>query len=201
MTLERLPPGRAGLLWLRHRLAVARRGLDLLRHKQVVLAREAERLRYSSSVTREEWRAADAAGRRLLLWAAVVGGAYAVRTARPVGPAVVTPTWITVIGVRCPGDPVVRLPAPDGAGATRSPLVDAAAGDYRRALTAAARHAAMAAAVAAVEAEIATTRQRVHALERRWIPRLEDAAKGVRLQMTELEDSDAVRRRRARRDA
>jgi hypothetical protein len=37
----------------------------------------------------------------------------------------------------------------------------------------------------------------VRALERRWIPSLETAMTGIRLQMSELDDADAVRRRRA----
>jgi vacuolar-type H+-ATPase subunit D/Vma8 len=85
-------------------------------------------------------------------------------------------------------------------GRSRSSSIDDAGEAYRRALTAAARHAAVVAAVAAVESEIATTRQRVHALERRRIPQLEAAAARVRLQMAELEDADAVRRRRVRHD-
>jgi V/A-type H+-transporting ATPase subunit D len=197
VALDRVPPGRAGLLWLRHRLTVARRGLDLLRRKQMVLAKELERLREEVVSTGEAWRLADAHGRLWLVRGAAVGGTDAVRAALPATPAVVTPHRTTVVGVSCPTEPDVQLPAPDRDAAPASPAIEAATAAYRRALPAAARHAAAVAAVGAVEAEMVTTRQRVHALERRWIPRLETATARLRLQMAELEDADAVRRRRA----
>jgi V/A-type H+-transporting ATPase subunit D len=196
MALQRVPPGRAGLLWLRHRLAVARRGLDLLQRKQVILMQEEQRLRMLEELTRREWSEADAQARRWLLRAAALGGDRAVRIARPLRPATVTPRWTTVIGVRCAADPVVRLPDPGDGVTLGSPALAAAAAAYRRALPAAARHAAVSAAYAAVRNEVGATRQRVRALERRWIPQLESAMAGIRLQMAELEDADAIRRRR-----
>jgi V/A-type H+-transporting ATPase subunit D len=196
MALRRIPPGRAGLLWLRHRLAVAHRGLDLLQRKQAILLQEAQRLRMLSDVTRREWREADAEARAWLLRAAATGGARAVRHALPGEAATITPRWTSVIGVRCAADPVVLLPdACDGA-VFRSPALAEAVAGYRRALPAAARHAAASASYAAVRAEVTATRQRVRALERRWIPQLESAMAVVRLQMAELEDADAIRRRR-----
>jgi V/A-type H+-transporting ATPase subunit D len=192
MPTVRVPPGRAGLLWLRHRLGVARRGLDLLQRKQVILLQEAHRLRMLREVTGREWRDADREGRRRLVRAAALGGDRAVRLAVPSARAVLKPRWTSVIGVAVPAEPVLALPDPDEGAAP-------AAAAYRRALAAAARHAAVAAAHTAVEDEITITRQRVQALERRWIPQLETASAGIQLQMAELEDADAVRRRRALR--
>ena len=39
-TVRRVPPGRAGRLWLQHRLAVAQRGADLLDQKLRILRSE-----------------------------------------------------------------------------------------------------------------------------------------------------------------
>jgi V/A-type H+/Na+-transporting ATPase subunit D len=196
-TLHRVPPGRAGLLWLRHRLDTAGRGLNLLRRKQAILLQEAHRLRILTEVTRREWHDLDRAGRRWLLRAAVLGGGRAVRFAVPSGRAMLSPRSTTVIGVRCPAEPGVELPDPVEGPVVAGPAVGAAVAAYRMALPAAARHAAVAAAHAAVADEIVQTRQRVRALERRWIPQLEAALAGIRLQMSELEDADAVRLRKA----
>lgn len=196
MPLQRVPPGRAGLLWLRHRLAVARRGLDLLQRKQAILLQEAQRLRMRSDLTRREWREADAEARGWLLRAAAIGGTRALRLAESTRPAMITPRSTSVIGVRCAADPVVRLPDLAPASALGSPALRIAVAGYRRALPAAARHAAVSAAHAAVLAEVAATRLRVRALERRWIPQLESAMAGIQLQMAEIEDADVIRRRR-----
>ncbi|HSO55578.1 MAG TPA: V-type ATPase, D subunit, partial [Actinomycetes bacterium] len=51
-----VPPGRAGRLWLRGRLATAERGLDLLDRKLRILRREQERLRLLERRTAEELR-------------------------------------------------------------------------------------------------------------------------------------------------
>jgi V/A-type H+-transporting ATPase subunit D len=196
-TLHRVPPGRAGLLWLRHRLDTAGRGLNLLRRKQAILVHEAHRLRLRAEATRREWRDHDREGRRWLVRAAALDGGRAVRFAVPSGRAGLNPRSKTVIGVGCPAEPAVDLPEPVDGPVVAGPATAAAVAAYRRALPAAARHAAVAAAYAAVEEEIVLTRQRVRALERRWIPQLEAALAGIRLQMSELEDADAVRLRKA----
>jgi len=197
-SLRRVPPGRAGALWLRHRLAVAGRGVDLLQQKLVILLQEGQRLRMLAEVTRREWAEADREGRQWLLRAAALGGDRAVRLATLPDPAEVTLRWTAVIGVRCPGEPVVGLPVLRTDRAPPGTAVALAQSAYRRAAQIAARHAAIAAARAAVDAEAAATRQRVRALERHWVPQLRVALVRVHLQMAELEDADAVRRRRAR---
>jgi V/A-type H+-transporting ATPase subunit D len=185
------------LLWLGHRLDVARRGLNLLRRKQAILLHEAQRLRIRTEVTRREWHDLDRKGRPWLLRAAALGGGRAVRFAVPAGRATLRPRSTTVIGVQCPAEPSVDLPDPVEGPVVAGLAMAAAVAAYRSALPAAARHAAVAAAYAAVEDEIVLTRQRVRALERRWIPQLEAAVTGIRLQMSELEDADAVRLRKA----
>ncbi|MET9078991.1 V-type ATP synthase subunit D, partial [Streptomyces sp. NPDC004232] len=65
----------------------------------------------------------------------------------------------------------------------------------RAAVGAAAEHAAHEAAAELLAAEAARTRQRVRALRRHWIPRLESELSSVELALEEAEHEEAVRRR------
>jgi V/A-type H+-transporting ATPase subunit D len=184
------------VLWLRRRLAVASRGTTLLRQKLTILAQQAELLRQHHDATARAWQAVDADARVWLTRAALLGGELAVRPATE--PLTVELRWDTVMGLRYPTEPVVRLPdQPAGRPALGSAALVRAEALYRDAAVAAARHAAAAAALEAVAAETAATRQRLRALERRWIPRLHVALDAAELQIAELEGADAVRRRRA----
>lgn len=196
--LRNVPAGRSGVLWLRHRLDVARRGGTVLRQKLTMLTTQQQRLRRAQAQRAAAWRAADLAARTWLARAVLLDGADAVDVACDVAPATVTPRWNTVMGVRCPEAPDVDLPPPQRAPAGGAALVEAAA-TYREAALAAARHAAADAALRAVEAELVATRQRVRAIERHWIPRLESALAAVSLQLAELEAGDASSRRATRR--
>ena len=196
--LGRLPPGRAGALWLRHRLAAATRGTGLLQQKLVILTQEAQRLRLLHDTTLADWRQADRTARQWLLRAALLGGQQPIRFAAQGPAARLTLHWSTVMGLRYPAEPSVDVPeVPPAARTPGGMALLPATTAYRDAFRAAARHAAVAAALRGVEAEAAATRQRVRALERHWIPRLRAAEAALKLQMAELEDADAVRRRRA----
>ena len=52
---ERVPPGRAGRLWLLRRLAFARRSLELLDRKHQLLARELAGLARQRDEARRHW--------------------------------------------------------------------------------------------------------------------------------------------------
>ncbi|GAA3293262.1 V-type ATPase, D subunit [Dactylosporangium vinaceum] len=195
------PPGRAGVLWLRRRLALARRGSDVLCRKVAMLAAERERLRQRARVTGRDLAEADAAARTWLRRAAVLDGADAfAAAAADATPLVVHPRWTVLLGVRCAAPPdqpepgEVGCPPPAGGAALHG-----AAAAYRSAAAAAVRHAAAVHALTSVEAALTVTRQRVRALDRRWIPRLEAALGATDAQLAELESADAVRRRRAAR--
>jgi V/A-type H+-transporting ATPase subunit D len=197
--LRRVPPGRAGALWLRRRLAVASRGAELLQQKLAILTQEAYRLRLLADTTAAAWQEADRHARESLVRAAVLGGQQPIAVAVADAASVdVGLHWNTVMGLRYPVEPVVSMPPPAPGRATPGGMaLLAAVAAYRQALLGAVRHAASTAALRGVELEVATTRQRVRALERRWIPRLRAAQAAIALQMAELEDADAVRRRRA----
>lgn len=190
-----VPPGRAGRLWLVHRLAVAGRGADLLRRKLVLLRAERDRLRAEAEAAAAGWREAarraDLQGER----AALLAGTPALTAAAPAGRADVTAVPVTLMALRYPGAVRCVLPAPDpDRPLTGSAAVVEAERAYRDALPAAARRAAALAALRAVEAELASTGQRVRAIERHWIPRLRDALARVELDLEESERADAITR-------
>ncbi|HEX7744817.1 MAG TPA: V-type ATP synthase subunit D, partial [Micromonosporaceae bacterium] len=109
--LRRVPPGRAGRLWLMARLHAGRLAVDLLDRKLRILRLEQERFRLRASQTGREWqtswRTADRWGAR----AAVLGGRRELRLAAPAAATDVKVTWASVMGVRYPAEASCRLPA------------------------------------------------------------------------------------------
>lgn len=97
----RVPPGRAGRLWLRQRIAVAQRAVDLLDHKRREL--DSERLRLHTVVerTRADWERATKEAQKWLGRVDVTGASRALRLAISLvpGPAEVEVEWRTVMGV------------------------------------------------------------------------------------------------------
>ncbi|MEU7872114.1 V-type ATP synthase subunit D [Dactylosporangium sp. NPDC049140] len=191
------PPGRAGALWLRRRLAVARRGSDVLRRKVAMLTAQRQRLRERADATGLELVRADATARTWLRRTAALDGADAFcAAAADAPPLTFVPRWITLLGVRCAEPP--DLP---GAGAppmaSGGAALAAAVAAYRDAAATAVRHAAAMHALISVETALSAARQRVRALERRWIPRLEAGLAATESQLAELEVADTVRRIRA----
>lgn len=193
---RQVPAGRAGMLWLRHRLAIATRGADLLQQKLTILTAEEQRLQLLTQHTAREWREAADRAERWLVRAALLGGQSAVRAVALPATAEAEPTWTTVMGLRYPGEPRCRLPDRP---AEAAPLGSAALVEAERAcrvaVPAALRHGAATAALRRVRVEVAATRQRVRALERHWIPQLQQSLAAAALQMEELDHGDAVRRR------
>jgi V/A-type H+-transporting ATPase subunit D len=70
-----------------------------------------------------------------------------------------------------------------------------AAAVHRSALNAAVRHAALARAVLLVSADLAATRTRQRAVEKRWVPRLENELLALRRQLDEQELEEGLRLR------
>jgi V/A-type H+-transporting ATPase subunit D len=194
--LHRVPPGRAGKLWLTRRLHTGRLAADLLDRKLRILVEQHRQLAADSERTRQMWHRAwpeaDRWGRR----GAVLGGRRELRLAAPAGPARVAVDWTGVMGVRYPAGASYRPPdpAPGDRGPGTAALVTAAAA-YRAAVQAAAAHAAAAAAEAAVTAEITATRRRLHAIADRWLPGLEAALRERTARLAEDELAETVRLR------
>lgn len=197
MTAIRVPPGRAGRLWLRHRLDTARRGATLLDRKLRSLREEQHRLAIQSHLTGEEWTKQAQQARTWLLRAALAGGQRGLRLASVNEPATVTVAWTSSMGVRYPAEATCVLPdvSPSSPSLPGSTAVALAEDAHRTALRAAVRHAAALAAERVVSAEVSTTRQRVRSLRHHWIPRLGEALARVELELAEQERAEGVRHR------
>ena len=192
-SLSRVPPGRAGRLWLRRRLATAERGLELLDRKLRILRAEHDRLVLQATRTGEEWTAAYAEARTWGLRACLLSGRAALRPADPAGVAV---TWKYAMGTGYPDHatcvPGIPPDALDGSTALRR-----AREAHRSALEAAARHAAAQEAERILGREVTATGQRIRALRDRWIPALHRSITDIELALDEMERSDAARLLRA----
>lgn len=194
--LRRVPPGRAGRLWLSHRLEVAERGANLLDQKLRILHTERQRLALREQRTRDTWEDAGREAQTWLLRAGLLDGQRAIRLGQEAGTAQVEVAWTQSMGVRYPAEASCSLPPPDPAAPTVGGSALAAARDaYRQALQAAVQHAVAQAATAVVLREERSTRRRLRAIENRWVPRLEEAAAQVEFLLEERERAEAVRLR------
>ena len=194
--LVHAPPGRAGRLWLQHRLATAERGAALLDHKLRILRTERERFALLEHRTAAAWEAADREAADWLLRAVMLGGERSLRLAGAGTPAQVHVVWNQPMGVKYPAEAACVLPgeAAEGPPAGSAALVEARV-RHRRALEAAVEHAAVQAAVRVLAAEERATRRRLRAIEERWVPRLRDSLQATQLKLDEDEHGDGVRLR------
>jgi V/A-type H+/Na+-transporting ATPase subunit D len=194
-SLARVPPGRAGRLWLRRRLIIAQRGVDLLQRKLRILVRDHHRLVSDAERTGRDWAATCADADKWGLRACLADGR---RALRPASPAQITVRWAETMGLRYPADATLVPPRDP------SPVCSAALAEAREAagaaLLAAVRHAVAQEAERRVAREITVTRQRIRALRDRWIPRLTTAIEHIDLALDEAERSDAARLLRAGSD-
>ena len=114
MSTIRVPPGRAGRLWLRARLDVAERGVSLLEQKVRILGDERRRLRALTEDTGRDWERAYLEARTWTLRATLLGGQRSIQHATPDNPATVTVTSTTTMGIRYPDGADCSPPRPDG---------------------------------------------------------------------------------------
>lgn len=198
--LHRVPPGRAGKLWLDRRLRTGQAAADLLDRKLRILTERQRELTGLAERTSAQWRAAWQEADRWDRRGAATGGRRELRLAAPAELARVTVDWVDQMGVRYPA--AARCtppgPAPDDRLPGTAALVAAAAA-YRTALAAAAEAAAAAAAATAVATELDRTRRRLHAINDRWLPRLEAALRERSAALAEQELAETVRLRWATR--
>ncbi len=190
----RIPPGRAGRIWLLRRIAVARRGRDVLEQKRSALLREAERLRALRDEARVEWEDAARAAETWWHRAALLAGRRPLELARDLvpGEAEVELRWRNSLGVRYPAEADVEPPPPSGSPRGSSALAFAAAA-HRRALEAAVQLGAAQRSYEATLAEAAATARRLRAIERRWLPEHEHALTRLELELDEVDREDAAR--------
>ncbi len=197
--LRGLPPGRAGKLWLEHRLEVAHRAGGLLDQKLRILRGERQRLELLTRQTGEDWEQAGREAAGSLVLTLLLDGERAIRLEAAAAEADVVVEWEQSMGVRFPASARCTVPAadPDTPPVGGAALVAARAA-HRRALATAVEHAAACAALAVIQDEERSTRRRLRAIENRWVPRLEDAAAQLRVGLEEREHAEAVRLRWAK---
>ena len=183
------PPGRMGRLWVLNRLDLAERGVTLLEQKLHSLIKLQEDLQRKAEQNRHDWhqacREADMWGLRAVL----LGGQDAIDLAVTTAPASVTVQWAVTAGVRYPDVAACVLPPEDDAA---SASVQAARG-CRAAVVAAAECAAAQSAVKTIEREVHTTRLRVRALSRHWLPLLRQELARIELELEEEDRDGAIR--------
>jgi len=198
---ERIPPGRAGRLWLVSHLAAAHRGRDLLDRKHQLLRREKDRLAAVADQLHAVWLDAFANAQQWSLRTGVIGGTVTTGLfARPVaGRATVSIDWANTMGVRHAGKASCDFPAlaPEVAVAGNAALLPAAAA-HRTALAAAVDAAVVATALRRIEAERQATQRRLRGIEHHRIPRLDSALHALQLQLDENEREEQVVTRMAR---
>lgn len=185
--------GRAGRVRVERRLVTARHGAHLLDRKQRLLVDELRELEALADRTQVQWRERSAEAAAWLGRAAALDGHERIRSAAVGTPATVEVEWGGAMGVvyplwaRC--DPPT---APPRAGSSALALAAAA---HRAALVAGVEHAAAQRAVLLVSTELAATRIRHRAVEKRWIPRLEEQLLTIRRRLDAQELEEGLRLR------
>lgn len=195
-TAVKHPPGRAGRLLLRRRLVTAELGRDQLSRKLRVLVSAQEQLRAQQAACQDTWSTALVVARRWELRAGMLGGQAAYTSAGPAELASVELRWTTTAGVHHPVEarrvgPALELQAP-----AANAAVVLATEAFGNALVAGAQLAAAEEAVRRVDTQVALTRRRVRALEKRWLPALREALARVEqsLELAEQEEGSRLRR-------
>jgi V/A-type H+-transporting ATPase subunit D len=191
----RTPPGRAGRLWLRDRLASARNAASLLDHKRRELESEQQRMETIERRRAHDWNRTMTEAEEWLGRLDATNGARAMSMAAALQRerANVRLTWRQVMGVRYPTDFDVETPPPspvaslDG-GAALAFALDA----YARAVKAAVAHAVARTALARIQADVQQTIRRLRALQLRAIPAHENALRALEVQLDEMDREDAV---------
>jgi V/A-type H+-transporting ATPase subunit D len=192
---KQAPPGRAGRAWLLERIATATHGIDLLGKKQQLLSRERRRLVQHLEEASGEWATAQAEAELWSTRAGALGGASSTRLAgaQTSGRAEVSISWRNTMGVVHPDEARVT-PAPLDATdlASFNAAVGPSALAHRRALGAAARLGVARSALGAVEAELASTRRRLRAIERDRLPWLKAELHTLVLALDEVEREERL---------
>lgn len=194
---RKVPPGRAGRIWLRGRLDTAERGRDQLDRKLRILIPEQQRLQTHLQRRQEDWEVACRDAQTWLVRAVLLGGQDALREASPARLAKIQLTWTTAMGLDYPTDAALGPADPEGDAASGNAAIVPASAAFRVALLAGARTAAAHEAVTRLESEIALTRRRLRALDKRWLPWLRDSLARLELTLEQGEQEDGMRLRRA----
>ena len=194
----RIPPGRAGRIWLVRRLDVARRGAELLDRKRQVLLRELARVRTEAADAERAWH--DAAA-QVALWSARAAildgpGRLELLARHAQQPASFELLWTNLMGARLPSVERIDLPEPPPlsalGGSSATVLLARACAVATRA---AVRYVALQRAEAELSAELQRAARRLRALQNRWIPQHEAALASLDLALDESQREQSARAR------
>jgi V/A-type H+-transporting ATPase subunit D len=191
----RTPPGRAGRLWLRGRLAAAVNAADLLDHKRRELESELTRIRRILGRRTKAWQKAMADAQRWLGRIDLTAGGRALRMAAALERtrAEVELQWRQTMGVRYPTDFRLDFPAgPPVLSLDGGTAVTVASTFYRAAVQAAVAHAVARTAQERIQAELDRTIRRLRALKLRAIPAHRKALATLELQLDERDREEGV---------
>jgi len=194
----RIPPGRAGRIWLVGRLEIARRGAELLDRKRQVLLRELARVRAEAADARQGWHDAAAQVAQWSGRAAMVDGCGRLELlARHVHePASLELSWTNMMGARLPAVEGISIPDPPPlsalGGSSATVLLARACAEATRA---GARYVAAERAEVELAAELRRAARRLRALQHRWIPQHEAALASLDLALDENQREQSVRAR------
>ncbi len=176
--------------------------MELLDRKRQLLLRERARFAQLLHESDVRWVSSCREAESWGLRASLLGGSSEVTlAAAPTSErASLEVTWRNTMGVRHPEDPRLSSPElqPAQAAASNSAISPAATA-HRRALEAAVAHAVTTCSYEMLGAELASTQRRHRAIERRRVPFLEDALRGLELRLDELEREERVVTRWAQR--
>ena len=194
----RIPPGRAGRIWLVRRLEIARRGAELLDRKRQVLLRELARVRTEAAAAELAWHEAAA---QVALWSARAAildgpGRLELLAHHVQQQASLELSWTNTMGARLPSVERIDIPDPPPlsalGGSSATILAARACADATRA---AAAYAALQRAEAELSAELRRAARRLRALQNRWIPQHEAALASLDLALDESQREQSARAR------
>ena len=192
----RIPPGRAGRLWLERRLEVATRGANVLDQKRRTLLHQQQLLATRRAEAEAAWERQAAEAARWNDRAATIAGARRLRLAalHRQTRAEIELEWRSALGAVFPVAATVQPgEPPDFVALGGGSSVALASRAHAEALAAAAAFAVARAAYEAVSAELAATTRRLRAIERRWIPEHQAALRNLQLSLDQSELEDAIR--------
>lgn len=158
---------------------------------------EQQRLAALAARHRADWVSACADADAWLLRAALLGGQDALRGATGREPVSVQVRWATSMGLSYPSGAELSPLSTQPPLPTANAAVGPAATAFRAALVAGVNTAVAEEGVRRVDAEIALTRRRLRALEKRWLPWLHQELVDLELALEQTEQDDALRLRRA----
>ncbi len=185
--------GRAAKVQVERRLETARHGARLLDRKQHILADQLERLQLDADLAVTEWEKLFRVSSLWLRRSAALDGSAQIGAAAPLGTATVLLQWGNAMGVRYPESCECSLPAMPQAGG--SSALSYAAAAHGQAVVAGVRLSVLQRALVLLAAELAGSRTRQHAVENRWIPRLENELQNIQRKLDEQELEESLRLR------